>query len=128
MELEEIASQIKLKYSDIFDNIFVEDGTIVCEEYYTDNDCKNDDDCCDKARSNGEILIEVFKMLEISDYYCHRHKYAIVELKLKQEQKEKLYTSQEVKLITNLLLQDIIKEWIGTKFQKSLISILKERM
>lgn len=83
MTPEEIANAIMLEYSYIFDNIFVEDGDIVCEEYYADSDCKNDDDCCDKARENGEMIIESFPMLEISNYYCHRHKYAIVELKIK---------------------------------------------
>jgi hypothetical protein len=84
VNLEEIALEIQRKYGDIFENIFVEDGDIVCEEYYTDSDCKNDDDCCDKARDNGEMIIENYPMLEISNYYCHRHKYAIVELKLKE--------------------------------------------
>lgn len=28
---------------------------------------------------------EKFPMLEISEYYCHRHKYAIVNLKMKSK-------------------------------------------
>lgn len=44
---------------------------------------KNSDDCCDTARENGEMIIAKFPMLEISNYYCHRSKYAIVHLKFK---------------------------------------------
>jgi len=40
----------------------------------------------------------------------------------------KLYTSQEVKLITNVLLNDIISEWHESKFQKELIGIIRERL
>jgi len=46
---------------------------------------KNSDDCCDEARENGEMIIDEFKNLEIYNYYCHRNKYAIVELKIKNK-------------------------------------------
>ena len=42
--------------------------------------------------------------------------------------KPKLYTSQEVKLITNVLLNDIISEWHESKFKKELIGIIRERL
>lgn len=42
--------------------------------------------------------------------------------------KEKLYTSQEVKVITNALVEDIIKEWHESKFEKQLITILRSRI
>ena len=83
MELEEIANRIWTK-CDFFDNVFVENGKIICEESFDNYDCKNDDDCCDTARENGEYITNSFPMLEIYNYYCHRHKYAIVELKFKQ--------------------------------------------
>jgi len=84
MLLESIKSEIIIKY-DWISSIFIEDGDLVIEEeYYMGSNEKNDDDCCDTARENGEMIIESFPMLEISNYYCHRHKYAIVELKLKE--------------------------------------------
>jgi len=83
MTLERILSEISLKY-DHFSSVFIEDSDLVIEEeYYMGSDEKNDDDCCDTAREIGEMIIKYYPMLEISNYYCHRHKYAIVELKLK---------------------------------------------
>lgn len=79
--LEDIKVKIKGEFSHF--EIFIEDNEIVVEEEYESSDCKNDDDCCDTARENGESIIEKFPMLEISNYYCHRHKYSIVELKLR---------------------------------------------
>ncbi len=84
MTLEEIALEVQKKYGNIFETVFVDDDTIICEEYWEYNGCKNDDDCCDQVRENGEMVVENFHMLEISNYWCHRHKYAIVEFKLKQ--------------------------------------------
>jgi hypothetical protein len=84
MDLEEIAIEIEEKYGNIFECVNVDNDTIICEGSFEYNGCKNDDDCCDQARENGEMIIENFPMLEISNYYCHRHKYAIVELKLKE--------------------------------------------
>lgn len=85
MTPEEIALEIQKKYGDTFENVFIEDGVIVCEEFWEYNGCKNDDDCYDQARENGEMVIQSYPMLEISNYYCHRHKYAIVELRLKEQ-------------------------------------------
>ena len=83
MSLEEIAEQIRQKYI-WWSSVFVEDNKIVFEEdYEMGEDEKNDNDCCDQAQVSGQIIIADFHMLEISNYYCHRHKYAIVELKLK---------------------------------------------
>ena len=82
MTLEDIAKRIFVMY-DFFDNIFIEDNKIICEESYDNYNYKNDDDCCDTARENGELIIQSFPVLEIDNYYCHRHKYAIVELKIK---------------------------------------------
>ena len=80
--LGEVLSNIKNEF-DWIETAFIEDDKIVIEESYEMGiDEKNDDDCYDKARENGEMIIEKFTMLEISNYYCHRHKYAIVELRL----------------------------------------------
>lgn len=84
MALEQIAIEIQKKYSNIFETVFIDNDTIICEESWEDNGCKNDDDCYDQARENGEMIIKNYPTLEISNYYCHRHKYAIVELKLKE--------------------------------------------
>lgn len=82
--LGEVLSNIKKEF-DWIETAFIEDDKIVIEESYeVGSDEKNDDDCYDKARENGEMIIEKFPMLEISNYYCHRHKYAIVELRLVQ--------------------------------------------
>jgi len=80
--LSEVLLNIKEEF-DWIETAFIEDNEIVIEESYDmGSDEKNDDDCYDKARENGELIISKFPMLEISNYYCHRHKYAIVELKL----------------------------------------------
>lgn len=80
--MEELAKQIKSEFNTY--NIFIENGIIVVEDEYEQAEFeKNDDDCCDSARENGEAIIEKFSMLEIDSYYCHRHKYAIVNLKPK---------------------------------------------
>lgn len=79
--LEELKDKIKSEFNHF--EIFIEDNKIIIEEdYEMGEDENNDDDCCDVARENGESIIEKFLILEISNYYCHRHKYAIVELKL----------------------------------------------
>jgi hypothetical protein len=84
MNLEGIKTQIEIDFDWVCDNIFIEDNEIIIEEdYEMGEDEKNSDDCCDTARENGEMIIEKFPMLEISSYYCHRSKYAIVNLKLK---------------------------------------------
>ena len=84
MILEEIKSKISIEFAWICDNIFIEDDEIIIEEdYVMGEDEKNSDDCCDTARENGEMVIEKFPMLEISNYYCHRSKYAIVSLRMK---------------------------------------------
>lgn len=85
MTIEEIKVEIPKKF-DWIDPIELEihDGMLVFEEdYEPSEDEKNSDDCCDTARENGEMIIEKFPMLEIHNYYCHRFKYAIVVLKLK---------------------------------------------
>ena len=82
--LSGILESIKREF-DFIETAFIEDNEIIVEESYDmGEDEKNDDDCCDTARENGEMIIEKFPMLEISNYYCHRHKYAIVELKLSE--------------------------------------------
>lgn len=79
--LEQIREKISLEFNHFV--IFVEDNEIIVEEEYemSENE-KNDDDCCDEAHDNGRMIIEKFPILEISNYYCHRHKYAIVALRL----------------------------------------------
>lgn len=91
MNLQEIREHI-LKEFDHIDPIELEihDNEIVFEEdYEMDCDEKTDQDCYETAKENGEMIIEKFPQLEISDYYCHRSKYAIVCLKLKQDVWEK---------------------------------------
>lgn len=84
MTLEEIKTKISIEFAWISDNIFIEDNEIIIEEdYEMGEDEKNSDDCYDTARENGEMIIEKFPMLEISNYYCHRSKYAIVNLRMK---------------------------------------------
>lgn len=83
MDLETLKAKIINDFMWI-DNCFIENDEIIIEvDYFMSEYEKNDDDCCDIARENGETIIEKYPMLEISDYYCHRHKYAIVNLKLK---------------------------------------------
>ena len=97
MDLEEIREQILAEFNWIYDCIIDGDEIIVEEEYEMGEDEKNSDDCCDTARENGEMIIEKFQILEISKYYCHRGKYAIVELKMKSEQlpKEEVGSEEE---------------------------------
>ena len=84
-KIETLKQKIILKFDWIY-NIFIEDNTLIIEETYEmSKDEKNTDDCCDIARENGEMIIKEFPELEILEYYCHRSKYAIVELKIKKE-------------------------------------------
>jgi hypothetical protein len=83
MTLEEIQNKILIEFDWIY-NCFIDGNEIIIEEEYEmSEDEKNSDDCCDVARENGEMIIDKFPMLEISDYYCHRSKYAIVNLRIK---------------------------------------------
>ena len=45
----------------------------------------NSDDCYDLARENGEEISKKLPQLELHNYYCHRLKYAITELKIKEQ-------------------------------------------
>lgn len=84
-KLEIIKSGIILDF-DWISTIFIENNELVIEEdYEMSEDEKNSDDCYDVARENGEMVIEKYPMLEISNYYCHRNKYAIVNLKIKEK-------------------------------------------
>lgn len=79
--LDEIRENIIIKHG-YFDNVFIEDNILIIEQSYDMGiDEKNDDDCCDEAKENGELIIKEFPELEIVNCYCHRHKYAVVELK-----------------------------------------------
>ena len=84
-DLEKIKIQIEKEF-DWIDHSFIEEEEIVIEEYYEmSEDEKNSDDCCDQARENGKMIVERFPMLEISNYYCHRSKYAIVHFKMRRQ-------------------------------------------
>lgn len=83
MTLEEIKSKILIEFDWIYNCLINDNEIIIEEEYEMSEDEKNCDDCCDVARENGEMIIEKFPMLEISNYYCHRSKYAIVNLRMK---------------------------------------------
>lgn len=86
MNLQDIKEQIIKDFDHIYSNeIEIHDNEIVFEEdYEMDVDEKTDQQCYEIAKENGEMIIEKFPQLEISNYYCHRSKYAIVCLKLKQ--------------------------------------------
>jgi hypothetical protein len=66
-----------------FDDVKVIDGEIVIEESWS-GDCKNDEDCSDAAVENGNMVVEEFPGLEVVECECHRHKYSITTLKLKE--------------------------------------------
>lgn len=69
-------------------SVHLENGIITVEqEYEMDENEKNDDDCCDVAREMGDDIILALPFLEVSNYYCHRHKYSIVELKRREHEK-----------------------------------------
>jgi len=83
MTLEEIKNKILIEFDWIYNCLIDNNEIIIEEEYEMSEDEKNSDDCCDVARENGEMIIDKFPMLEISNYYCHRSKYAIVNLRMK---------------------------------------------
>ena len=83
MTLEEIKNKILIEFDWIYNCLIDDNEIIIEEEYEMSEDEKNSDDCCDVARENGEMIIDKFPMLEISNYYCHRSKYAIVNLRMK---------------------------------------------
>lgn len=75
--------KIQEKHSDL--NVVLEDDTIIVEEdYYNYDGDDTDNTCYQNAKENGEMIVEDFPMLEITEYYCHRHKYSVVCLKLKK--------------------------------------------
>ena len=83
MTLADILPKIEREFNHL--NIIIEDNLLIAEEYYeSDGTEKNDDDCCDQAQENGDEIVEMFPELEVVNYYCHRHKYSIVELKIKE--------------------------------------------
>ncbi len=83
MTMADFLSKIEREFNHL--NIIIEDNLIIAEEYYeSDGTEKNDDDCCDLAQENGDEIVEMFPELEVVNYYCHRHKYSIVELKIKE--------------------------------------------
>jgi len=80
--LEEIQSKILNDDDFDFYAVIIENDILIIEdEYEMSEDEKNSDDCCDVARENGEMIVRKFPELEVFNYYCHRSKYAIVELK-----------------------------------------------
>ena len=84
--IEELKNKIKLEFSH-FDDVLLEGDTIIIEDYYEMTEYeKNSDDCCDVARENGESIIDKFPELEITEYLCHRNKYAITYLKMKNNE------------------------------------------
>jgi hypothetical protein len=84
-KLSDIVNEIRDSFTNL-DKIYFEKDFIIVEDYYhMSTDEKNDDDCFDNAKEIGEMIIDKFPMLEIYNYYCHRHKYSIVELKLKKK-------------------------------------------
>lgn len=84
-DLNQLANMIRTELAwDRKWNVAVENDTIIVEEdYEMGEDEKNDDDCVDCANENGIEITKMFPQLEIADAYCHRHKYSIVNLKLK---------------------------------------------
>ena len=80
--IEDCANIVRNKFS--FDRVNVVDDTIVVYEYWT-GDCKNDDDCQDAAVGHGNMIVEEIPELDVVKTYCHRHKYAVVVLKIRDE-------------------------------------------
>ena len=83
MELNKVRDIIDVNWPH-YDLIFIEDDTIVIENSFENIDCKNDDDCYDHAREIGEEVVAKLSYLEIKDYCCHRGKWAITTLKVKE--------------------------------------------
>lgn len=82
LSIEDIKSQIEGNFYGVFECSIIDNKIVVKEDYEMEEDAKNSDDCYETARENGLIIIDFFPMLQISNYYCHRNKYAIVELEL----------------------------------------------
>lgn len=80
--LENIKKDI-LKTFNWIQYCIVDGDTIIIEQEYEMFDEKNSDDCFDVAKENGEMIIDKFPVLKIDEYYCHRNKYSIVNLKIK---------------------------------------------
>ena len=82
-DLNKLAIKIKPLFHWI-DYIIIENGdTLIIEQDYEMGDGEdNDNECCDEARENGQMIVKEFPQLEVKNYYCHRHKYATIELKL----------------------------------------------
>lgn len=92
MKTFEVTHDLEVIKDELLDKFYwitfckVEDDIIIVEEdYEIDEDEKNSGDCYDTARENGDEIIELFPMLIIDEYFCHRNKYAIVHLKLRDE-------------------------------------------
>lgn len=83
--MEEKLLEVKERFQSEFETVFIEGGSLVVEDSFEDTGCKNDDDCYDQALENANRIKEIFPELEIVEYYCHRHKYAICELKVSRE-------------------------------------------
>lgn len=80
--LEDCAEMIRSRFS--FDRVFINDDCIIIEEEWS-GECKNDDDCFDEASAHGEMVIEEMPELEVAYTDCHRHKYSVTALKIKNE-------------------------------------------
>lgn len=90
--MEEKLLEVKERFAKEFDNVFIESDCIVIEDYFEDTGCKNDDDCYDMALENANRVREVYPELEVVNYYCHRHKYAICELRFSKEYSDMHFT------------------------------------
>lgn len=83
--MEYTLKEIKERFQSEFETVFIEGDSLVVEDSFEDTGCKNDDDCYDQALENANRIREIFPELEIVEYYCHRHKYAICELRFSKE-------------------------------------------
>lgn len=82
MTLQEIYDIVKSENID--DDVILSDNLLIIKKHYEMTEYeKNSDDCCDVARELGEEIILNIPNLEIANYYCHRNKYSIVELQIK---------------------------------------------
>ena len=77
--------EVKKRFIKEFDNIYIEDNIIIIQDYFNNAYCKNDNDCYSHALDNATIIREMFPEMELVDYYCHKHKYAICELRFSKE-------------------------------------------
>ena len=80
-ELKAIVEQIEASFPWL--TCTIDDGSIIAEQDYECDEETDAGDVADAARETGQVIEVHFPRLEMTEYYCHRCKYAITEFKLK---------------------------------------------